>query len=179
MGASSEEGKEFNRARKMEMTRLSHFDREGRARMVDVGTKPVTKREAIASGRIIMKPETLRRILDKKIEKGDVFGVARVAGIMAAKKTCELIPMCHPLTLDSVEINFQADPRRSEVNIQTRVKSSGKTGVEMEALVATATAALTVYDMCKAIDRGMVIADILLVKKSGGKSGIYRRKKGE
>jgi len=157
------------------MTRLSHFDREGRARMVDVGAKPVTKREAIASGKVTMKPETLQRILDKKIQKGDVFGVARIAGIMATKKTFELIPMCHPLAIDSVEIDFQADLRRSEVKIQTRVRCSGKTGVEMEALIAAATAAMTIYDMCKAIDRGMVISDILLIKKSGGKSGIYTR----
>lgn len=161
------------------MKRLSHFDREGQAKMVDVGAKPVTRREAIASGKIIMKPKTLRQILDKKVEKGDVFGVARVAGIMAAKKAHELIPMCHPLTLDSVEIHFQADSGRSQVNIQTCIKSSGKTGVEMEALIATTTAALTIYDMCKAIDRGMVIADIMLMKKSGGKSGTYHRKKGK
>lgn len=159
------------------MDRLTHFDKEGRARMVDVGAKPVTRRTAIAIGKITMKPETLRRILNKRIEKGDAFGVARVAGIMAAKKTAEMIPMCHPLAIDSVEIHFQPDTRRSEVKIQTRVSCSGKTGVEMEALVATAAAALTIYDMCKAVDRGMVVSEIMLMKKSGGKSGTYIRKK--
>jgi cyclic pyranopterin phosphate synthase len=157
------------------MAKLSHFDREGRARMVDVSAKPVTERTAIASGRVLMKAQTLRRIVSKGIEKGDVLGVARVAGIMAAKRTGEIIPMCHPLAIDSVEVQFQPDGRRSEVQIQARVKSTGKTGVEMEALVATAAAALTIYDMCKAVDRGMIISDIKLMKKSGGKSGTYIR----
>lgn len=157
------------------MAKLSHFDKEGRARMVDVGAKPITQREAIASGRVIMKPETLRRIKDKKIEKGDVLAVARVAGIMAAKKTSDLIPMCHPLAIENVEIDFQEDLEKSEVIISTKVKYTGKTGVEMEALVATATAALTIYDMCKAIDKGMIISDIKLLKKSGGKSGTFIR----
>lgn len=157
------------------MAKLSHFDEEGRARMVDVGAKPITQRMAIASGRVIMKPETLRCIKDRKIEKGDVFAVARVAGIMAAKKTSDLIPMCHPLAIENVEIDFQEDLEKSEVIISTKVKYTGKTGVEMEALVATATAALTIYDMCKAIDRGMIISDIKLLKKSGGKSGTFIR----
>ncbi len=157
------------------MGKLSHFDEEGRARMVDVGAKPVTKREAIASGRVIMKPETLRRIMQKEIEKGDVLAVARVAGIMAAKKTSELIPMCHPLAIENVEIEFQEEAEKAEVIIRTIVKYTGKTGVEMEALVATATAALTIYDMCKSIDRGMIISDIKLLKKSGGKSGTFIR----
>jgi len=157
------------------MAKLSHFDREGRARMVDVSAKPMTKRTAIASGRVLMKAQTLRRIVNKDIEKGDVLGVARVAGIMAAKRTGEIIPMCHPLTIDSVEVQFQPEFRRSEVQIETRVKSTGKTGVEMEALMATAAAALTIYDMCKAVDRGMIISDIKLIKKSGGKSGTYIR----
>jgi cyclic pyranopterin phosphate synthase len=143
--------------------------------MVDVSAKPVTKRTAKASGRVLMKAQTLRRIVNKEIEKGDVLGVARVAGIMAAKRTGEIIPMCHPLTIDSVEIHFQPDDRRSEVQIEARVKSTGKTGVEMEALMATAAAALTIYDMCKAVDRGMIISDIKLMKKSGGKSGTYIR----
>ena len=160
------------------MAKLSHFDREGRARMVDVGDKPVTKRTAIASGRVLMKAHTLERIVNKEIEKGDVLGVARVAGIMAAKRTGEIIPMCHPLAIDSVEIQFQPDGRRSEMQIETRVKSTGKTGVEMEALMATAAAALTIYDMCKAVDRGMIISDIKLMKKSGGKSGTYIRPAG-
>lgn len=157
------------------MGKLSHFDEEGRARMVDVGGKPITIREAVASGRVIMKPETLRRIKDKEIEKGDVLAVARVAGIMAAKKTSDLIPMCHPLAIENVEIEFHEDVQKSEVFIRTKVRCTGKTGVEMEALVATATAALTIYDMCKAIDRGMIISDIKLLKKSGGKSGTFVR----
>jgi cyclic pyranopterin phosphate synthase len=158
------------------MVRLSHFDREGRARMVDVSAKPVTNRVAVACGRVLMKAQTLERILNKEIEKGDVLGVARVAGIMAVKRTGEMIPMCHPLTIDSVEIQFQPDTRRSEVRIEVRVKSAGKTGVEIEALMATAVAALTIYDMCKAVDRGMTISDIQLMKKSGGKSGTYIRR---
>ena len=158
------------------MKKLTHFDREGRARMVDVGPKAETRRVAVVSGKVIMKPETLRRIMDKKMEKGDVFGVARVAGVMAAKRTAEIIPLCHPLNLDTVEIGFQPDVRHSEVKIETKVKSTGKTGVEMEALVATAAAALTIYDMCKAVDRGMIISEIMLLKKSGGKSGRYVRK---
>jgi len=157
------------------MARLTHFDRQGRARMVDVSAKPVTHRVAIASGRVLMKPQTLQRIVTKEIEKGDVLGVARVAGVMAAKRTGEVIPMCHPLALDSVEIRFQTDNRRSEVHIEARVKSTGKTGVEMEALMAIAAAALTIYDMCKAVDRGMTISEIKLMKKSGGKSGTYIR----
>ena len=157
------------------MAKLSHFDRQGRARMVDVGSKPPTQRTAVASGRVVMKAETLRRIMDKEIEKGDVLGVARVAGIMAAKRTGEVIPLCHPLNIDSVEIFFQPDRERSEVRIETRVKSTGKTGVEMEALVATAVSALTIYDMCKSIDRGMEISEIMLLRKSGGKSGTYVR----
>jgi cyclic pyranopterin phosphate synthase len=159
------------------MAKLSHFDEEGRARMVDVGAKPVTRREAVASGRVIMKPQTLRRVLDKKIEKGDVLGVARVAGIMAAKRTGEIIPMCHPLAIDSVEIYFQANVKNSEIAIEAHVKSTGKTGVEMEALVAVAASALTIYDMCKAVDRGMKLTEIVLEKKKGGKSGTYIRQK--
>jgi cyclic pyranopterin phosphate synthase len=157
------------------MGKLSHFDGQGRARMVDVGSKSPNQRIAVASGRVVMKAETLRRIMDKEMEKGDVLGVARVAGIMAAKRTGEVIPLCHPLNIDSVEIFFQPDVERSEVRIETRVKSTGKTGVEMEALVATAASALTIYDMCKAIDRGMKISEIMLLKKSGGKSGTYIR----
>jgi cyclic pyranopterin phosphate synthase len=122
-----------------------------------------------------MKAQTLERIVNQEIEKGDVLGVARVAGIMAAKRTGEFIPMCHPLAIDSVEIFFQPDGRRSEVQIEARVKSTGRTGVEMEALMATTTAALTIYDMCKAVDRGMTISAIKLMKKSGGKSGTYIR----
>jgi cyclic pyranopterin phosphate synthase len=158
------------------MEKLTHFDKEGRARMVDVGAKTSTRRIAVVSGKVIMKPETLRRIIDKRIEKGDVLGVARVAGIMAAKRTGEIIPLCHPLSIDTVEIDFQPDVKQSEVRIETTVKSTGKTGVEMEALVATAAAALTIYDMCKAVDRGMKISEVMLLRKSGGKSGTYTRK---
>ena len=161
------------------MVRLSHFDKEGRARMVDVGAKRVTHRTAVASGRVIMQAETLRRIVDKQIEKGDVLGVAQVAGIMAAKRTGEIIPMCHPLNIDSVEISFRPQAKPCQVHIETRVKSTGKTGVEMEALLATGVAALTIYDMCKVVDRGMIIADIKLMKKSGGKSGVFSRPKEE
>lgn len=159
------------------MGRLSHFDEEGRARMVDVGAKPVTRREAVASGRVLMKPQTLRRVLDKKIEKGDVLGVARVAGIMAAKRTGEIIPLCHPLGIDSVDIYFQPNLKTSEIAIEVQVKSTGKTGAEMEALVAVAASALTIYDMCKAVDRGMKLTEIVLEKKKGGKSGTFIRQK--
>jgi cyclic pyranopterin phosphate synthase len=158
------------------MEKLTHFDKEGRARMVDVGAKTPTRRIAVVSGKVIMRPETLRRIVDKKIEKGDVFGIARVAGIMAAKRTGEIIPLCHPLSIDTVEIDFQPNVKQPEVRIKTTVKSTGKTGVEMEALVATAAAALTIYDMCKAVDRGMKVSEIMLLRKSGGKSGTYVRK---
>jgi cyclic pyranopterin phosphate synthase len=158
------------------MGRLSHFDGKGQARMVNVGGKPVTQREAVASGRVFLKPETLRLIRDRKIEKGDVLAVARLAGIMAAKRTGEMIPLCHPLGIESVDIAFSIDSDRSEIGIESRVKSSGKTGVEMEALAASAVAALTIYDMCKAVDRGMVIGDIKLLQKSGGKSGLYLRR---
>jgi cyclic pyranopterin monophosphate synthase len=157
--------------------KLSHFDDEGKARMVDVTGKEVTDREAVASATISMKPETLRLILDRKVTKGDVFGVARVAGIMAAKRTPDLIPMCHPLNISSVTIDFSVDDNKSEVGITASVRVTGQTGVEMEALVAASVAALTVYDMCKAADREMVISEIMLLRKSGGKSGEFTRKK--
>ncbi len=156
--------------------KLSHFDDEGKARMVDVTGKDVTNREAVASATISMKPETLRLILDRKVTKGDVFGVARVAGIMAAKRTPDLIPMCHPLNISSVTIDFSVDDNKSEVGITASVRVAGQTGVEMEALVAASVAALTVYDMCKAADREMVISEIMLLQKGGGKSGEFKRK---
>ena len=158
------------------MAQLSHLDEQGRARMVDVSGKEVTSRIAIARGSIHMRAETLSLILEDKIEKGDVFSVARVAGIMAAKKTSELIPMCHPLNITSVEIELspQHDPCR--VDIEASVRVSGKTGVEMEAMTAVSVAGLTIYDMCKAVDREMSIGEIRLVKKSGGKSGTFIRK---
>jgi cyclic pyranopterin monophosphate synthase len=158
------------------MTKLSHLDEQGRARMVDVSEKDVTSRIAMARGTIRMRPETLALILEDKIEKGDVFAVARVAGIMAAKKTSELVPMCHPLNITSVEIDLTPKENPARVDIEAAVRVSGKTGVEMEAMTAVSAAALTIYDMCKAVDREMTINDIRLVKKSGGKSGTFIRK---
>jgi len=155
---------------------LSHFDEEGRSRMVDVSDKKETLREAVAHGAISMQPRTFELIQDRKISKGDVLGVARVAGIMAAKRTAELIPMCHPLSITGIEILFYPDPEKSRIEIEARVRITGKTGVEMEALTAVSAAALTIYDMAKAVDRGMVISDIRLMKKSGGKSGVFERK---
>jgi len=143
--------------------------------MVDVASKPETIREAVARCTVIMKPATLRLILDGRVEKGDVLGVARVAGIMAAKQTGSLIPMCHPLNIASAEIKFSPDDARSCVDIESRVRIVGRTGVEMEALTAAAVAALTIYDMCKAVDREMVISDLCLIKKSGGRSGAFVR----
>jgi len=143
--------------------------------MVNVSEKPDTAREAVAAGRIVMLPGTLRLILDRKVTKGDVFGVARIAGIMAAKRTADLIPLCHPLNLSSVDISFEPDEKESCVNIQATVRTTGQTGVEMEALTAVSAACLTIYDMCKAVDRGMTISDIRLMKKTGGKSGTFVR----
>lgn len=155
--------------------KLTHFDDEGKARMVDVSEKPLTKREAIAVGSVYMKPETIKLIKDRLISKGDVLGVARVAGIMAAKKTSELIPMCHPLNITSVNIDFDIDDEKNKVDIKATVRIVGQTGVEMEALTATSATALTIYDMCKAVDKEMVISDIMLMEKRGGKSGEFRR----
>ena len=152
---------------------LTHFDAEGRAHMVDVSGKDMTHRIAIARGSVVMEPETLRRISGGEIGKGDVLGVARLAGIMAAKRTHDLIPLCHPLPLAAVTVDLRPDPDRNAVDIEAEVKTTGRTGVEMEALTAVSVAALTVYDMCKAIDRGMRIAEIRLVHKSGGKSGVF------
>jgi cyclic pyranopterin monophosphate synthase len=157
------------------MTKLSHIDEQGRARMVDVSDKNVTRRIAVARGAITMRPQTLALILEEKIEKGDVFSVARVAGIMAAKKTSELIPMCHPLSITSVEINLHPQENPSRVEIEAAVRVDGKTGVEMEAMTAACVAALTIYDMCKAVDREMSISEVRLIKKSGGKSGSFIR----
>jgi cyclic pyranopterin phosphate synthase len=157
--------------------KLTHFDDEGKARMVDVSEKPLTQREAVVKGSVYMKPETIRLIKDRQISKGDVLGVARVAGIMAAKKTSELIPMCHPLNITSVNIDFGIDEDKNKVDIKTIVRIVGQTGVEMEALTATSAAALTIYDMCKAVDKEMVISDIMLMEKRGGKSGEFKRAK--
>ena len=155
---------------------LTHLDEHGRARMVDVGHKDDTQREAVARGRILMKPETLALIQAGGIAKGDVLAVAQVAGIMAAKRTHELIPMCHPLLLTHVSLNFEPHPAGSSeglatIDISATVRTTGKTGVEMEALTAVSVAGLTIYDMCKAVDRAMQIDAVRLAKKSGGKSG--------
>lgn len=158
------------------MAKLSHLDEQGRARMVDVSDKRVTSRIAVARGSIHMRPETLALILENKVEKGDVFSVARVAGIMAAKKTPELIPMCHPLNITSVKIDLTPGKNPARVEIEASVRVDGKTGVEMEAMTAVSVAGLTIYDMCKAVDREMSIGEIRLVKKSGGKSGTFTRK---
>jgi cyclic pyranopterin phosphate synthase len=158
------------------MAKLSHLDEQGRAKMVDVSDKDITSRIAVARGTIHMRAETLALILDDKIEKGDVFSVARVAGIMAAKRTSELIPMCHPLNITSVEIDLTPAENPARVEIEASVRVSGKTGVEMEAMTAVSVAGLTIYDMCKAVDREMSIGEIRLVKKSGGKSGTFIRK---
>ena len=158
------------------MAKLSHLDEHGRARMVDVSEKEITSRIAVARGSVHMRPETLTLILDGKIQKGDVFSVARVAGIMAAKKTSELVPMCHPLNITSVEIDLTAQENPARVDVEAQVRVSGKTGVEMEALTAVSVAGLTIYDMCKAVDREMTLSEIRLVKKSGGKSGTFIRK---
>lgn len=157
--------------------KLTHFDENGAARMVDVTAKEETAREAVAEGRIFMQPESLALILNRKVVKGDVFGVARLAGIMAAKRTSDLIPLCHPLNLSSVNIDFEPDTERSSVLIRSTVRIFARTGVEMEALSAVAAAGLTIYDMCKATDRTMTISDIRLMKKSGGKSGTFIRGK--
>lgn len=157
--------------------KLTHFDDEGKARMVDVSEKPLTQRDAVVRGSVYMKPETLRLIKDRQISKGDVLSVARIAGIMAAKKTSDLIPMCHPLNIASVGIDFYINENKNKIDIKTTVKIVGQTGVEMEALTATSIAALTIYDMCKAVDKEMVISDIMLMEKRGGKSGEFKRKR--
>ena len=150
---------------------LSHVDESGKARMVDVGAKSVTDRVAVARGSVVMKPDTLDLIRSNGFEKGDVLGVARVAGVMAAKSAAQLIPLCHPLPLDQVTVDFNLDSGESRVDIQVTAKTSARTGVEMEAMTAVSVAALTIYDMCKAVDRGMRIDAVRLVKKTGGKSG--------
>lgn len=155
---------------------LTHFDKTGRARMVDVSEKPLTNRVAIAGGSVCMKPETIRLIKDGQVSKGDVLGVARIAGIMAAKKTPDLIPMCHPLNITSVSIDFVINEDKNKIDITSTAKIAGQTGVEMEALTAVSVAALTIYDMCKAVDKEMVISDIMLLEKQGGKSGEFKRK---
>ena len=149
--------------------KLSHVDESGKALMVDVGPKTATERMAVVTGSVLMQPETLKLIESNAIEKGDVLGVARIAGIMAAKNTAQLIPLCHPLPLDQVNVEFRLDHERSSVDIRATARTTAKTGVEMEAMTAVSVAALTIYDMCKAVDRGMRIGDIRLRRKTGGK----------
>jgi len=156
----------------------SHFDEQGAARMVDVGSKAVSVREAIARGRVRLSREAFDAILAGTATKGDVLGVARIAAIQAAKRTSEWIPLCHPLALDALEVAFIPDSTVPAIAIEARVRTRARTGVEMEAMVAVSAAALTIYDMCKSIDRGMVIGDVRLLRKSGGKSGVYERADG-
>lgn len=153
------------------MAKLTHMDESGRPRMVDITAKSDTHRQAVAKGTVRMQPATLKLIKKRQVVKGDVLSVAQLAGIMAAKRTPDLIPLCHPILIGDVRIEFNIDEKESTVEITTTVESTGKTGVEMEALTATAVAALTVYDMCKAVDRGIRIENIRLTRKSGGKSG--------
>lgn len=154
---------------------LNHFNQRGEAHMVDVGDKPVSQRVAVAEGTISMQSATMQRILQHDHKKGDVLGVARIAGVMASKKTADLIPLCHPLQLSHVDIQLNADEIKQTVHCIVEVKTAGQTGVEMEALTAVQVTLLTIYDMCKAMDRGMVIGDVRLLKKSGGKSGEWQK----
>ncbi|MBF0453720.1 MAG: cyclic pyranopterin monophosphate synthase MoaC [Magnetococcales bacterium] len=155
--------------------KLTHFDQDGASHMVDVSAKKVTERVAVAGGEIAMQPETFQLIMDKKMVKGDVLEIARIAGIMAAKRVDSLIPLCHQLNLSSVKISYQPDRTNSRIAFRVRVKTTGQTGVEMEALTAASLTGLTIYDMCKAIDRDMIIGRIRLLEKKGGKSGHYVR----
>ncbi|MEY4719578.1 MAG: cyclic pyranopterin monophosphate synthase accessory protein [Pseudomonadota bacterium] len=159
----------------MQNTPLSHFNAAGEAHMVDVGNKAITHRSAICEGYIDMLPDTLALIISGNHKKGDVLGIARIAGIMASKRTADLIPLCHPLPLTYVEIQLEPQILKNRVHCTTTVKTNGQTGVEMEALTATQIALLTIYDMCKAVDRGMVINGVKLLEKSGGKSGLWKR----
>jgi len=163
------------------MAEFTHFNESGRARMVDVSAKAPTERVATAQAKVYLQPETLEKIQRGKIAKGDVLAVAQVAGVMGAKKTPELVPMCHPIFLTSVDISFKEEPQpdpqgRCAITVTATAKTSGQTGVEMEAMTAVSVAALTIYDMCKAVDRGMSFSDVCLLAKSGGKSGIFTRR---
>ena len=165
------------------MAEFTHFNESGRARMVDVSEKATTQRTATAQARVLMQPETLEKIRRGKIAKGDVLAVAQTAGIMGAKRTPDLIPMCHPVLITSVDIDFKEDPQQNpsglcSIIINATVKTSGQTGVETEALTAVAVAALTIYDMCKAVDKAMIFSDVCLLEKAGGKSGTYTRAAG-
>jgi cyclic pyranopterin phosphate synthase len=166
------------------MADFTHFNESGRPRMVDIGAKADTQRAATAQARVYLQPETLEKIQRGKIAKGDVLAVAQVAGVMGAKKTPDLIPMCHPLLLTSVDISFKEEPQpdadgRCSITVTATAKTSGQTGVEMEAMTAVSVAALTIYDMCKAVDRGISFSDVWLLSKSGGKSGTYHREDGK
>jgi len=157
------------------MSKLTHFNQAGEAHMVDIADKSPSARRAIASGRIVMQPETLELIEQGGHKKGDVLGVARVAGIMATKRTADLVPMCHPLSLTHVAVEFTTDSDQSAIECTVTAETTGQTGVEMEALTGVQITLLTIYDMCKAVDRGMVISDVRLLEKSGGKSGHWKR----
>ena len=158
------------------MAEFTHFNEQGRAKMVDVGEKPLTQRVAVAAGRVLVDPETFRLIRSGGMKKGDVLTVAQIAGVMGAKRTPDLIPMCHPILMDGIDLHLTLDETRLSVEIQASVSCDGRTGVEMEALTAVTTAALTVYDMCKAVQKDMVISDIRLLRKTGGVHGDYHRK---
>lgn len=158
--------------------KLSHLDEKGNARMVDVTRKAATARTAVARGKVLMQPGTLALIEAGTMKKGDVLGVARIAGIMAAKRAGDLIPLCHPLALTDVDVQFFPHSSRGELTIEATVRTVGKTSVEMEAMTAVGIAALTIYDMCKAVDRQMILSDIKLISKQGGKSGIFKREEG-
>jgi cyclic pyranopterin phosphate synthase len=168
----------FHQSEPSQMSELTHFNPAGEAHMVDVGDKQITKRTAIAEGRIEMLPETLALILKGEAKKGDVLGVARIAGIMAAKRTSDLIPLCHPLALTKVNIDLTPLEEESAVHCVATVQTSGQTGVEMEALTAVQVTLLTIYDMCKAVDKGMTMGNVRLLEKEGGKSGHWMREKG-
>ncbi len=155
--------------------KLTHFNASGEAHMVDVGSKEITTREAVVEGRIYMEADTLKLIMEGSHKKGDVLGISRVAGIMGAKRTPDLVPLCHPLLITNVELELTPEPEKNSVYCICSVRCNGQTGVEMEALCAVQVALLTIYDMCKAVDRGMVITDVGLLKKSGGKSGTWER----
>ena len=154
--------------------KLTHIDDHGNAHMVDVSDKAATDRTAIATGRVLMKPETLALILEGRAKKGDVLGVARIAGIMAAKRTSDLVPLCHPLAITKVTVDLEPNEKENAIDVKALVKVSGQTGVEMEALTAASIACLTIYDMVKAVDRSIIITDLKLVEKSGGKSGTFK-----
>lgn len=157
------------------MSKLTHFNQAGEAHMVDIADKASTARKAVAAGRIVMQAETFELIQQGKHKKGDVLGVARIAGIMATKRTADLVPMCHPLALSHVAVEFETDVDESAIDCRVTAETTGQTGVEMEALTGVQVTLLTIYDMCKAVDRGMVISDVRLIEKSGGKSGHWKR----